>query len=326
MSQQQEPLLTPQPNRYTLFPVTYPDVYQMYKKAASAYWLPEEVNPETDLIHWKTKLTDNEKYFIKHILAFFAGSDGIVMENLATRFYNEVKIAEVRQFYAFQIAIEGIHSEMYSILIDTYITDKKEQNYLFNAIDTMPCVTKKAEWAINWIDNDDASFAQRLIGFAIVEGVFFSGAFCAIYWLKKRGLMPALCLSNEFISGDEAKHTEFAVLLYSKIKNRIDFETVKKMFLESVELEKEFIISAIPCSMIGMNSKLMSQYIEFVADRLLVQLGYPKIFSSSNPFEFMESISIRGKNNFFDRRTSEYSKPSVGQSAEDRSFSLEADF
>ncbi len=326
MSQQQEePLLIPQANRYTLFPLSYPDIYQHYKKATSAYWLPEEVNPETDIIHWKTKLNDNERFFIKNILAFFAGSDDIVMENLATRFYNEVKIAEARQFYAFQIAIEGIHSEMYSILIDTYITDKQEQNHLFNAINTMPCISKKAEWSINWIDNS-GSFGQRLIAFAIVEGVFFSGAFCAIYWLKKRGLMPALCLSNEFISGDEATHTEFAVLLYSKIVNRVPFQTVKNMFLEAVELEKDFIISSIPCSMIGMNVKLMSQYIEFVADRLLVQLGYNKIFNSTNPFEFMESISIRGKNNFFDRRSSEYAKPSVGQSTEERKFSLNADF
>lgn len=317
----QEPILTTRENQYTFFPTKYPDILAMTDKAESAIWTVHEVDPGIDLLDWKSKLTDNEKYFIKHILAFFAASDGIVMENLALRFTNEIELPEVKAFYAVQNFMESVHSRMYSLLIETYINDDNEKNNLFNAINTLPCVQKKADWSIQWIQDENSTFAQRLIAFAIVEGIFFSGAFCAIYWLKKRGLMQGLCLSNEFISGDEALHTDFACLLYSKIVNRVDEDIVKNMFLEAVKLEKEFIIDSIPCNMIGMNAKLMSQYIEFVSDRLIVQLGYPKIYNSSNPFEFMESISIRGKNNFFDRRSSEYSKPTG-----DREFSLDADF
>jgi ribonucleotide reductase beta subunit family protein with ferritin-like domain len=287
-----------------MFPIKHDDVWDMYKKALESFWRAEEVDLSKDLKDWDS-LNDDEKHFISMILAFFAASDGIVLENLGVRFMTEVKISEARAFYGFQIAMENIHSEMYSLLIDTYIKNKTKKEELFHAIDNFECIKKKADWAMKWINQED-SFAERLIAFAAVEGIFFSGAFCSIYWLKKRGLMPGLTFSNELISRDEALHTEFAVLLYSKLANKLSQERIYEIITEAVEIEKEFITDALPCRLIGMNSKLMKQYIEFVADRLFVQMGYEKYYKTANPFSFMELISLEGKTNFFEKRVGEY--------------------
>jgi ribonucleotide reductase beta subunit family protein with ferritin-like domain len=299
---------------YTLFPIASSEVhlYKMYKQAVAVFWTPEEIALSKDLADWKN-LTKDEQHFIKRILAFFAGSDGIVQENLATRFQRDVNSQVVKLFYAFQNAMEGIHSETYSLLIDTYVKDKEEQTYLFSAIDTIPCIRKKADWALKWIESQE-DFTTRLIAFACVEGIFFSGAFCSIYWLKKRGLMPGLTFSNELISRDEALHTLFAVALYHMGTPRKE-EMIHAIVKEAVEIEKEFICDALPCSLIGMNSKLMSEYIEFVADRLAVQLGTRKLYNTANPFDFMDLISLEGKTNFFEKKVSEYSKPGVGTDA-----------
>jgi ribonucleoside-diphosphate reductase subunit M2 len=277
----------------------------MYKKSVDSFWVPQEVDLSKDLSDWKT-LSVDEKHFISMVLAFFAASDGLVLENLASRFMNDVQLAEARAFYGFQIAMENIHSEMYSILIDTYINDESEKTKLFTALEHYPCIAKKANWAKKWINDNRSSFAARLVAFAVIEGLFFSSSFACIYWIKKRGLMPGLTFSNELISRDEALHTEFAVMLYGKMQKKLQKKRIYEIIQEAVEIEKEFILEAIPCRMIGMNSKLMSQYIEFVADRLCLQLGYDKIYNSSNPFDFMELISIETKVNFFERTNSEY--------------------
>jgi len=300
-----EPLLTPDDNRYVMFPIKYNDVWDMYKRAIDSFWIVNEVNLAQDLKDWNG-LNEYERNFIKMVLAFFAASDGVVTENLAVRFMNDVQIAEVRAFYGFQIAIENIHSECYSLLIDTYIKDDNEKMKLFEATTNYPCIAKKFNWAKKWLDDKRSSFAKRLVAFAIIEGIFFSSSFACIYWIKKRGLMPGLTFSNELISRDEALHTEFAVLLYSKIVKKLPKKKIVEIIQEAVEIEKEFITEAIPCRMIGMNAKLMKQYIEFVADRLSLQLGYDKIYNSSNPFDFMELISIESKVNFFERTNSEY--------------------
>ena len=300
-----EPLLREDDNRYVLFPIEYTDMYDMYKKQLDCFWRIDEVDLSKDLQLWET-LNKDEKYFVSMILAFFAASDGIVLENLGTRFMSEVQVSEARAFYAFQIAMETIHSEMYSLLIDTYIKDREEKSKLFNALNEFPCIKKKGDWAIKWIQDKRSGFASRLVAFACVEGIFFSGAFCAIYWLKNRGLMPGLTFSNELISRDEALHTEFAILLYSKLMKKLDKKRVTDIVKEAVDIEKEFIVSALPCKLVGMNGDLMSQYIEFVADRLMVQLGYDKIYNSNNPFPFMEMISMEGKTNFFEKRVGEY--------------------
>ena len=306
MSKQQiEPLLVEDQSRYVMFPIQDQSIWDMYKKQVDCFWRAEEIDLSKDLASWET-LTDDEKYFIKMIIAFFAASDGIVLENLGMRFMSEVQLSEARAFYGFQIAMENIHSEVYSLLIDTYVKDETEKDSLFNALDNFPCIKKKADWAIKWINDKRSSFATRLIAFACVEGIFFSGAFCSIYWLKKRGKMPGLTFSNELISRDEALHTEFAVLLYSKLAKKLPKKKVVEMIQEAVEIEKEFICEALPCRLISMNSKLMSQYIEFVADRLLVQLGYDKVYNATCPFDFMEQISVEGKTNFFEKRVGEY--------------------
>ena len=294
---------------YTLFPIKSSEehLFKMYKQAVASFWTPEEIPFSKDLEHWET-LTADEKHFIKHVLAFFAGSDGIVQENLASRFQREVNSPVVKLFYSFQNAMEGIHSETYSLLIDTYVKDKQEQNHLFQAIDTIPCIKKKADWALKWIDSEE-NFAKRLVAFAAVEGIFFSGAFCAIYWLKKRGLMPGLTFSNELISRDEGLHTLFAVALYGTLGKPLAPSAIQDIIKEAVTIEQEFITEALPCSLIGMNGKMMRQYIEFVADRLLVQLGCEKVYRVSNPFDFMELISLEGKTNFFEKKVSEYSRP-----------------
>ena len=300
-----EVLLTEDENRFVMFPIKDQDVWKMYKNALDSFWRCEEVDLSKDLTHWE-KLSPNEKHFVSMILAFFAASDGIVLENLAQRFMSDVQLSEVRAFYGFQIAMENIHSEMYSILIDTYINSDSVKNKLFHALDNFECIKKKADWAIKWMNDKRSSFTTRCIAFACVEGIFFSGAFCSIYWLKKRGLMPGLTFSNELISRDEAMHTEFAILLYKKYCKKLPKNKVYEIIKEAVEIEKEFICDALPCRLIGMNSKLMSTYIEFVADRLVAQLGYPKIYGAACPFDFMELISIEGKTNFFERRVGEY--------------------
>ena len=293
---------------FTLFPIKSSEkhLFEMYKQSVAVFWTPEEISFAKDGDDW-SKLNDDERFFIKRILAFFAGSDGIVQENLATRFQREVDSQVVKLFYSFQNAMEGIHAETYSLLIDTYVKDEDEKNHLFQAIDTIPCIGKKAKWALKWIDSQD-DFAKRLVAFACVEGIFFSGAFCSIYWLKKRGLMPGLTFSNELISRDEGLHTLFAIALYHTLKDKLSEETIREIIMEAVEIEKEFICDALPCSLIGMNSKMMSQYIEFVADRLAVQLGIQKIYRAQNPFDFMEMISLEGKTNFFEKKVSEYSR------------------
>jgi ribonucleoside-diphosphate reductase beta chain len=314
--QEKELLLRKNDNRFVIFPIQHEKIWKAYKNAVSTFWTPEEIDFTKDLKDWNT-LNNGEQYFIKSILGFFAGSDGIIMENLAQRFMTEIEIAEVRSFYSYQIFNENIHSETYSLLIETYVKDKEEKSKLFNAIEEMPVVKKKADWALKWVGDNDSSFARRLVAFAIVEGIFFSGSFCAIYWLKKRGLMPGLTFSNELISRDEGQHTDFAVLLYSMINNKLTFNELEDMIREAVEIEKEFIIDILPCKLIGMNSVLMSQYIEFVADRLVNQLGYPKIWGTSNPFDFMELISLRPKSNFFEVRVGEYKKSGIGEEKTD---------
>ena len=301
-----ELLLTPDDNRFVMFPIRFEDIWEMYKKQVDCFWRPEEVDLSKDLGHWDS-LNDNEKYFISMILAFFAASDGIVLENLASRFMNDIQISEARAFYGFQIAMENIHSHTYSLLIDSYIKDKEQKDKLFNAIQHFHCIKKKSDWAQKWIHDNRSSFATRLVAFACVEGIFFSGAFCSIYWLKKRGLMPGLTFSNELISRDEALHCEFAILLYSKLVKKLDKARIHEIIKEAVESETEFICEALPCRLIGMNSVLMTQYIQFVADRLCVQLGYKKIYGVANCFEWMEMISLEGKTNFFERYVSDYS-------------------
>lgn len=322
---QVEPILEENENRFVLFPIQHDDIWAFYKKAEASFWTAEEIDLAQDLIDWESKLNDDERHFIKHVLAFFAASDGIVNENLAENFLSEVQYTEAKFFYGFQVAIENIHSETYSLLIDTYIKGKEEKNYLFNAIDTLDCVRKKADWALRWID--EGSFAERLVAFAAVEGIFFSGSFCSIFWLKKRGLMPGLSFSNELISRDEGLHCDFACLLYNNhVVNKLTKEQVKKIILDAVEIEKEFILDALPVKLIGMNSDLMSQYIEFVADRLLLELGNEKEFNVSNPFDFMEMISIQGKTNFFEKRVGEYQKAGVLNNDANQTFSLDEDF
>ena len=318
-----EPLLTPNDNRFVMFPIKDQDVWKMYKKMEDSFWRTEEIDLSKDVKHWQT-LKDDEKHFIKHVLAFFAASDGIVLENLGQRFMNEVQLAEARAAYGFQIMMENIHSETYSLLIDTLVKDESEKTKLFQAIDNFPCIKKKADWAIKWINDNRSSFATRLVAFACVEGIFFSGSFCAIYWLKKRGLMPGLTFSNELISRDEGMHTDFAILLFSKLINKPKKSKIYEIFKKAVEIEKEFICDALPCRLIGMNHVLMSQYIEFVADRLIVQLGYPKIYNSANPFDFMEMISLQGKTNFFEKRVGDYSL-SQGNKTED-AFAMDDEF
>lgn len=320
-----EPILKENPNRFTLFPIMKPKLFEKYKQHVSVFWTTEEIDLGKDLKDW-VKLTPNEQHFIKNVLAFFAGSDGIIQENICARFMNECQAAEARQFYSVQLMMEAIHSETYSLLIDTYIDDKSEKLHLFQAIQTIPCVKKKAEWARKWIATTEENFATRLVAFAVVEGIFFSGSFCAIYWLKERGLMPGLTTSNEFIARDEGLHTDFACALYEEIERKLPKEKAHTIIREAVAIEKEFIIESLPCSLIGMNSGLMSSYIEFVADRLCSQLGYGKIYSTVNPFGFMERISLEGKDNFFEKRVTSYAKAGVGKTEEQMSFALDADF
>ncbi|KAI9017756.1 reductase M2 polypeptide variant 3d [Gaertneriomyces semiglobifer] len=321
-----EPILDPRPKRFVLFPIQYHDVWQFYKKAEASFWTAEEVDLSKDNVDWENKLTDNERYFISRVLAFFAASDGIVNENLVERFSNDVQIAEARCFYGFQIMIENIHSEMYSLLIDTYIKDQAERQFLFDALETVPCIRKKADWALRWISDKDASFGVRLVAFAAVEGIFFSGSFASIFWLKKRGLMPGLTFSNELISRDEGLHTDFACLLFSLLRNKPSQDTVLTIITEAVAIEQEFLTDALPVGLIGMNAKLMCQYIEFVADRLLVALGLPKRYDAENPFDFMELISLQGKTNFFEKKVGEYQMAGVMQKREHQEFTLDADF
>jgi ribonucleoside-diphosphate reductase subunit M2 len=318
-----EPLLEEDQSRYVMFPIKDQSIWEMYKKQVDSFWRAEEVDLSKDLSHWK-QLTHDEQYFIKMIIAFFAASDGIVSENLAIRFMSDIQLSEARAFYGFQIAMENIHSEMYSLLIETYISDPEEKHRLFNSIHHFPCIKRKADWAIKWIQDKNASFATRLLAFACVEGIFFSGSFCSIFWLKKRGLMPGLSFSNELISRDEGMHCEFAVLLYSKLLRKLKKEHVYEIVGEAVNIEKEFICQALPCRLIGMNHTLMSQYIEFVADRLLLQLGYNKLYNSSNPFDFMELISLQGKTSFFEKRVSEYALANTKK--DDTIFDMDAAF
>ena len=319
-----EPLLVEYPNRYVLFPIKHDDIWQFYKKAEASFWTAEEIDLSQDLADWK-KMNDGERHFVSHVLAFFAASDGIVNENLANNFLKEVQYAEAKCFYGFQIMMENIHSETYSLLIDTYINDPKEKDHLLRAIETIDCVKKKADWALKWIESDN--FVERLISFAAVEGIFFSGSFCSIFWLKKRGLMPGLSFSNELISRDEGLHCDFACLLYAEhIKNQLPQERIYEIILDAVEIEKEFVTVALPVSLIGMNAEMMCQYIDFVADRLLVSLGCNKHYNATNPFDFMEMISLQGKTNFFEKRVAEYQKSGVMSDKESMSFSLDEDF
>ena len=322
-----EKLLSEEENRYVIFPIQHEPFWNMYKKAFANFWTPEELDLIKDVKDYNDRLTDNERYFINNILAFFAASDGIVNENLVEKFCQEVKILEAKFFYGFQIMIENVHSETYSLLIDTFIKDTDKKKHLFNAMETIPSVKKKADWALKWI-NDTTPFALRIIGFAAVEGIFFSGAFCSIFWLKKRGLMPGLCTSNELISRDEGMHTEFAVLMYHNLANKPSDEQVYEIIKEAVVAEKEFITESLPCALIGMNNELMSQYIEYVADRLLLMLGLEKIYNVTNPFDWMEMISVQGKTNFFEKRVGEYSNVSNPNAENDGSdaFELDEDF
>ena len=319
-----EPILKANKDRFVLFPIKHNDIWEMYKKCEQSFWTAEEIDLSPDLADWNNKLNDDERHFIKHVLAFFAASDGIVNENLAVNFMNEVQYPEARCFYGFQIMMENIHSETYSLLIDTYIKEADERHKLFNAMETVPCVTKKAEWALRWISN--GSFAERLVAFAAVEGIFFSGSFCSIFWLKKRGLMPGLTFSNELISRDEGMHCDFACLLYSQLENKLPEQQVKDIIMNAVAIEKIFVSDAIPVRLIGMNAEMMCTYIEFVADRLLVALGYSKVYNAVNPFDFMELISLQGKTNFFEKRVGEYKKSSVGVGKDDNVFKLDEDF
>ena len=324
MSKFTEPLLTENPNRYVMFPISDHEIWSHYKKMQDCFWRTEEIDLSKDLKHWKT-LTDKEQHFIKHILAFFAASDGIVLENLGQRFLTEVQLPEARATYGFQLMMENIHSETYSLLIDTYIKNEKDKTNLFKAIDNYPCIKKKADWAIKWIQDKRSSFATRLVAFAAVEGIFFSGSFCSIYWLKKRGLMPGLTFSNELISRDEGLHTDFAVCLFKKLIKKPKKAKIHELIKDAVEIEKEFICEALPCKLIGMNQKLMKQYIEFVADRMVVQLGYSKIYNVSCPFDFMEMISLEGKTNFFEKRVGDYSLSS-GVDRENETFEISENF
>ncbi len=323
--QQEELLLKENKDRFVLLPIKYPEIWEMYKKTEASFWTAEEIDLSDDQKHWDN-LNDGERHFISHILAFFSASDGIVNENLAVNFMSEVQLPEARCFYGFQIMMENIHSETYPLLIDSYIKDPVEKDRLFHAIETVPCVKKKAEWALRWIDG--GSFAERLVAFAAVEGIFFSGSFCSIFWLKKRGLMPGLTFSNELISRDEGMHCEFACLLYRMLEHKLSEETVQGIIRDAVEIEKEFVTDALPVALIGMNAKLMSQYIEFVADRWLSELGYSKIYHATNPFDFMEMISLQGKTNFFEKRVGDYQKSGVLTSSENNAsaFSLDDDF
>jgi ribonucleoside-diphosphate reductase beta chain len=321
----EEPILKENPNRFVLFPIQHNDIWEMYKKQEASIWTAEELDLSPDLVDWESKLNDDERFFIKHVLAFFAASDGIVNENLAENFLSEVQYTEAKFFYGFQVMMENIHSETYSLLIDTYIKDTKEKNYLFNAIETFEPVKKKADWAMRWIDN--GSYAERLVSFAAVEGIFFSGSFCSIFWLKKRGLMPGLTFSNELISRDEGLHCDFACMLYNNhLVNKLPKEQVQKIIADAVEIEKEFVTESLPVRLIGMNSDLMSQYIEFVADRLLTELGNNKIYNTSNPFDFMDMINLQGKTNFFEKRVGEYQKAGVLNNENNTTFSLDSDF
>jgi ribonucleoside-diphosphate reductase beta chain len=319
-----EPNLQENPNRFVVFPIQHHDLWEFYKKSEASFWTAEEIDLAADLADWRSRLNDDERHFVKHVLAFFAASDGIVNENLAENFVKEVQYPEAKFFYGFQIMMENIHSETYSLLIDTYITDPAEKLHLFRAVDTIPAVAKKAEWALRWIK--DSTFQERLIAFAAVEGIFFSGSFCSIFWLKKRGLMPGLSFSNELISRDEGSHTDFAVHLHNNhVVNKVSEERIKEIILSALEIEKEFIIDALPVKLIGMNSDLMKQYLEFVSDRLLSDLGCAKVFNSTNPFDFMVNIALNGKTNFFEKRVGEYQKAGV-KSGGDTAFSLDTDF
>ncbi|GMH83119.1 hypothetical protein TL16_g09492, partial [Triparma laevis f. inornata] len=320
-----EPLLMENPGRFVLFPIQHEDIWEMYKKAEASFWTAEEIDLAHDAKDWAS-LTANERHFVSHILAFFAASDGIVNENLASNFATEVTIPEARCFYGFQIAVENIHSETYSLLIDTYVKDPAEKNHLLNAIETVPCVQKKANWALRWCEPDNASFAERCIAFAAVEGIFFSGSFCAVFWLKKRGLMPGLAFSNELISRDEGLHCDFACMVYGHLVNKLPDQRIKDIVCDAVTIEKEFVSDALPVELIGMNSTMMCQYIEFCADRLLAALNVPKVYNATNPFEWMEMISLQGKTNFFEKRVGEYSKSGVGVDAAEQVFDLGCDF
>ena len=323
MQHEDEVLLRENKDRFVILPINYPVLWEHYKRHEASFWTAEEIDLSADGKDWAA-LTDGERHFISHVLAFFAASDGIVNENLAVNFMSEVQLPEARCFYGFQIMMENIHSETYALLIDTYIKDAKEKDRLFHAIDTVPAVKKKAEWALRWIEN--GSFAERLVAFAAVEGIFFSGSFCSIFWLKKRGLMPGLTFSNELISRDEGLHCEFACVLYGMLKNKLSQEQVYSIIGNAVEIEKEFISEALPVKLIGMNADLMKQYIEFVADRWLSELGYPKMFNTTNPFDFMEMISLEGKTNFFEKRVGDYQKSGVMAGKEDQAFSTDEDF
>jgi ribonucleoside-diphosphate reductase beta chain len=324
MQHENEILLKENKDRFVILPINYPKIWEQYKKHEASFWTAEEIDLSADQKDW-ANLNDGERHFISHVLAFFAASDGIVNENLAVNFMSEVQLPEARCFYGFQIMMENIHSETYALLIDTYIKDPKEKDRLFHAIDTVPAVKKKAEWALRWIEN--GNFAQRLVAFAAVEGIFFSGSFCSIFWLKKRGLMPGLTFSNELISRDEGMHCEFACLLYSMLQNKLSKDEVFSIIGDAVTIEKEFITDALPVKLIGMNADLMKQYIEFVADRWLAELGYPKMFNATNPFDFMEMISLQGKTNFFEKRVGDYQKAGVlSGNKESQNFSLEEDF
>ena len=319
-----EPILQENPNRFVVFPIQHHDLWEFYKKAEASFWTAEEIDLAADLVDWRKNLNDDERHFIKPVLAFFEASDGIVNENLAENFVKEVQYPEAKFYYGFQIMMENIHSETYSLLIDTYITDPAEKLHLFRAIDTIPAVKKKAEWALRWIKN--STFQERLIAFAAVEGIFFSGSFCSIFWLKKRGLMPGLSFSNELISRDEGSHTDFAVHLHNHhIVNKVSEDRIKEIILSALEIEKEFITEALPVKLIGMNSDLMKQYLEFVTDRLLADLGCEKVFNSANPFDFMVNIALNGKTNFFEKRVGEYQKAGV-KTGDNTGFTMDADF
>lgn len=323
---QVEPILQENKNRFVIFPIKHHDIWEWYKKMEASFWTAEEIDLHQDLSDWNNKLNDDERYFIKHILAFFAASDGIVNENLAENFVNEVQYAEAKFFYGFQIMMENIHSETYSLLIDTYVKDEAEKTELFNALEVFPAIAKKGEWALKWIESD--SFAERLIAFAAVEGIFFSGAFCSIYWLKKRGLMPGLTFSNELISRDEGVHCDFAVHLHNHhLVNKVPKERIKEIIVDALDIERQFVTESLPVSLIGMNAALMTQYLEFVADRLLVELGCERVYGSANPFDFMDMISLQGKTNFFEKRVAEYQKSGVMNTDSDaQKISFDADF
>jgi len=315
LPEREEPLLKESKRRFVLFPIQYNEIWSMYKKAEASFWTAEEMDLSRDVIDWSTRLTDNERYFISHVLAFFAASDGIVNENLVERFSNEVQVAEARCFYGFQIMMENVHSETYSLLIDTLIKDSAQRVHLFDAIETIPCIRRKADWALRWISDKHSTFAERLVAFAAVEGIFFSGSFASIFWLKKRGLMPGLAFSNELISRDEGMHTDFACLLFGHLRKRPHPDIVQKIIAEAVAIEQDFLTNALPVGLIGMNATLMCQYIEFVADRLLLSLGNPKVYGETNPFDFMDMISLQGKTNFFEKRVSDYSKANINHSS-----------